>query len=461
MSARYAAPLGALLLALALSAPASAATCTWVGGTTTWQTPSAWSCNAVPGPADDVVIATGTVTFSVPVMGPGAVTVRSLTLTGGLLDGDGTVTVSESLVWEAGMMGGEGTTIVLGTARFRDSVSKNIARTVVLRGASTWSDGTLLFRDGGVLVNEGTFTDDAAGTHAIARVGTFTAEPTVLNRGTWAVESVGTSGNVRFVNSGTLRVDGAGFRVISPGRFENDATGTLVGVKLFDLASGEPSSFAGRTQPLGAGTVGVFPLEGPVPMSDTHVLDIDLAGPDSFDQVASLRGSVSIDGRLLVRVGSEAVAGNTYPILTHATTYPMTGCYGPEDVTVTEPDGVTPAPYAVSVACSATGIQITVTATNTAGEGDPAGRGGRLDVTGANPFAGRTGLVLTAPASGRVSVAAFDVTGRCVAVLFEGAAAAGQPVPVAFEAAGLPAGLYVVRAVGEGLALSRTVTLAR
>ncbi|PAP75979.1 hypothetical protein [Rubrivirga marina] len=461
MTARYAAPLGAFLLALLLSVPASAATCTWNGGAAAWQTPSAWSCNAVPGPTDDVVIAAGTVTFSAGVGGTGSVTVRSFTMTGGTLDGDGTVTVSESLVWETGTMAGEGSTIVLGTAEFTGATSKTIRRTLYLRGASTWSNGTLQFGDDGVLVNEGTFIDNSAGSHSIARAGSTTGDPYVLNRGTWSVESVGTNGNVHFFNDGTLRVDGAGFRVISPARFENNASGTIIGAKLLDLASGPTASFGGRTQPFGAGTVGVFPIEGPVPMSDTHVLDIDLAGPDSFDQIASSRGSVSIDGQLLVRVGSEAVAGATYPILTHATTYPMTGCYGPEDVVVTEPDGVTPAPYNVAVACSATGVQITVTEMNTAGEGDPTGRGGRLDVTGANPFAGRTALAFTASVSERVLVEAFDVTGRRVAVLFEGVAAAGQPVPVAFDGAGLPAGLYVVRVTGEGLALTRTVTLAR
>ena len=460
MTARYAAPLGALL-ALLLSAPVSAATCTWVGGTTAWQTPSAWSCNAVPGPTDDVVVASGTVTFSVPVMGPGAVTVRSFTMTGGMLDGDGTVTVSESLVWEDGTMAGEGSTIVLGTAEFSGAVSKNVRRAVYLRGASTWSNGTLVFGNGGVLVNEGTFTDNSVGTHAIARAGDISAPTYVLNRGSWAITSSGTAMNVDFVNEGAFSVGGGGLRVSAPGQFVNQEPGTFVGTHLVDFASGAVVTLRGRTQPFGAGTVGVFPIEGPVPMSDSHVLDIDLAGPDSFDQIASSRGSVSIDGRLLVRVGSEAVAGKTYPILTHATTYPMTGCYGPEDVVVTEPDGVTPAPYNVAVACSATGIEITVTVMNTAGEGDPAGRGGRLDVTGPNPFAGRTALSFTTPTSGRVLVEAFDVTGRHVAVLFEGVAAADQPVPLAFEGAGLPAGLYVVRAVGEGLALSRTVTLAR
>lgn len=461
MTARYTTLLGALIVALLGAASASAATCTWNGGANPWQAASAWSCNAVPGPTDDVVIASGTVTFSAPIMGPGAVTVRTLTLTGGTLDGDGTVTVSESLVWETGTMGGEGSTIVLGSAEFRGATAKNIGRTVYLRGATTWSSGTLQFRDGGVLVNEGTFTDNAAGSHSIARAGTITTEPYVLNRGTWDVESVGTNGNVPFVNEGTLRVAGAGFKLIAPARFENNAAGTLVGVELLDLVSGPAVSLGGRTQPGGAGVLGAFPVEGPVPMAATHVLDVDLTGPGAFDQLVTSRGPVTVDGQLLVRVGSEAVAGATYPVLAHSGSDPLTGCYGPDDVVVVEPDGVTPAPYAVAVTCSAAGVQIAVTRMNTAGEGDPDGTAADLALAGANPFSGQTALALTAPTSGRATVEAFDALGRRVAVLFDGAVAAGQPVPVAFEGAALPAGLYVVRASGEGFVLARTLTLAR
>ncbi|MCB0624579.1 MAG: hypothetical protein KDC43_11855, partial [Saprospiraceae bacterium] len=55
----------------------SGATCVWVGGggNGNWDEPSKWSCVAVPGPGDDVIIATGT-----NVTRNSSVTVQSLLL---------------------------------------------------------------------------------------------------------------------------------------------------------------------------------------------------------------------------------------------------------------------------------------------------------------------------------------------------------------------------------------------
>lgn len=460
MPTRYVALLGLLL---ALAGPADAATCTWAGGTAAWQTPSAWSCNAVPGPADDVVIAAGAVTFSAPAAGPGAVTVRSFTMTGGTLDGDGTVTVTGALVWEAGTMSGTGATLVLGSATFGGATAKNVGRTVTLRGATTWSGGTVQFRDGGILVNEGTFTDNATGSHSLARAGAITTEPYVLNRGTWTVESVGTNGNVSFLNAGTLVVAGAGFKVNAPARFELADTGVLVGSALLDVASGPAVSMAGRTAPGGA-AVASLPVRGPFPMTDRHVLDLDLTGGvGAFDRLLVENGTVTVDGRLHVRIQTLTVPeqGAAFPVLAQTGSGDVVGCYAPSDITVTGPDGVTPAPYRVEVACTADGVTATVFAVSTAGEGDPAAARARLAVTGANPFARRTTLALTAAVAGPATVEAVDALGRRVAVLFEGAVAAGRPVPVVFDAGSLPAGPYVVRATGDGFVLTRTVTVAR
>ena len=455
MAHRYTALLGTLLLLL-VAPSTSAATCTWNGSANPWATASAWSCGAIPGPADEAILASGTVTLS------GAATVRALTQTGGTLDGDGTLTVTESFAWEAGAMEGDGSTIVLGSAALRAATSKNIGRTVYLRGATTWSSGTLQFRDGGVLVNEGVFTDNAAGSHSIARVGTFAAEPHVLNRGTWAVESVGTNTNVDFTNEGALIIAGAGFTVISPGRLAVTSAGFLFGTALLDVASGAAVSVAGTTAP-GTAAVASLPVRGPFPMAPSHVLDVDLRGTAAadYDRLLVENGTVTVDGRLRVRVGTEAVDGGSFPVISRTGSGTLTGCYGPDEIDVVEPDGVTAAPYTVAVTCTADGVTLAVTRMSTAGEGDPDGGAATLDVAGANPFSGRTALALTAPASGRVTVEAFDALGRRVAVLFEGTVPARQAVSVAFEAEGLPAGLYVVRATVDGLALSRTLTLVR
>lgn len=78
-----------------------------------------------------------------------------------------------------------------------------------------------------------------------------------------------------------------------------------------------------------------------------------------------------------------------------------------------------------------------------------------------NPFAAATSFALTMPEAGPVRVEVFDVLGRRVAVLHDGPLAAGVEHGFTFHAAALPAGVYVVRASGDGFAQSRRVTLAR
>ncbi len=82
----------------------------------------------------------------------------------------------------------------------------------------------------------------------------------------------------------------------------------------------------------------------------------------------------------------------------------------------------------------------------------------RLDLDGPNPFT--TATRLTFEAAGPVRVAVYDVLGREVAVLLDGPAPAGEG-SVAFEAGGLPAGLYVVRLTAAGATRTRSVVLMR
>ena len=428
---------------LLLTAPSAlAATCTWQGGTGTWETASAWSCGAVPGASDDVVVNGGTITITA------AAGVRDLTFSNGILDGPGDLTIGGALAWEAGTMSGTGTTTVSGVTTFSGATSKNIGRRVVLQGPATWANGTLGMRDGGELINESVFTDNYVGSHSIARTGTISAEPLVVNRGTWLIASGGTNTNVDFSNEGSLAISGAGFDVNSPGRFANTASGAISGEALLDVSSGPVVSIDGRTMPGGA-VVGQFPVRGPFPMASGHVLDVDLtgAGASGYDQLATEDGDVTVAGRLLVRVASASVVGGEFPILTHTGSGSVTGCYGPDDIDVVQPDGVTPAPYVVTVTCTAEGITLGV-APATAGEERPSPEASALAVVGANPFARRTEFAFTAATTGPARVEAFDALGRRVAVLYDGWAEAGRSLRLAFEADALAPGRYVVRASG-------------
>ncbi|MEM8602166.1 MAG: choice-of-anchor B family protein, partial [Bacteroidota bacterium] len=73
----------------------------------------------------------------------------------------------------------------------------------------------------------------------------------------------------------------------------------------------------------------------------------------------------------------------------------------------------------------------------------------RLQAAFPNPTSGRTTLTLTLDQAQEVSVVVYDALGRRVATLFEGALGAEAARSLVFDGSGRPAGLYVVRAVGE------------
>jgi endonuclease I len=93
-------------------------------------------------------------------------------------------------------------------------------------------------------------------------------------------------------------------------------------------------------------------------------------------------------------------------------------------------------------------------------EAAPPADGFALSSAFPNPFASTTTLTLRVAAPQAVRVEAFDVLGRRVAVLHNGLVGA-EPLPLTFDAAGLPSGLYVVRATGETFRVTRRLTLAR
>ena len=77
-----------------------------------------------------------------------------------------------------------------------------------------------------------------------------------------------------------------------------------------------------------------------------------------------------------------------------------------------------------------------------------------------NPSSGSVTVVLTSSEAAEVTVAVFDVLGREVAVLHDGRLAAGTH-RLAFDGAGLPAGVYLVRVESGSDHLTERITLLR
>lgn len=78
-----------------------------------------------------------------------------------------------------------------------------------------------------------------------------------------------------------------------------------------------------------------------------------------------------------------------------------------------------------------------------------------------NPTADGASVRVTVDAAQALEVAAYDLLGRRVDVLFSGTALAGEPVTARLAVSALPAGVYVVRATGETGATMRRVTVVR
>ena len=78
-----------------------------------------------------------------------------------------------------------------------------------------------------------------------------------------------------------------------------------------------------------------------------------------------------------------------------------------------------------------------------------------------NPFAADTRFSLLVRETQRVEVAAYDATGRRVAVLHAGMLGAGETRTFTLNANSLPSGVYFVRAIGERFATTERVMLVR
>ncbi|HYE95842.1 MAG TPA: T9SS type A sorting domain-containing protein [Rubricoccaceae bacterium] len=76
-----------------------------------------------------------------------------------------------------------------------------------------------------------------------------------------------------------------------------------------------------------------------------------------------------------------------------------------------------------------------------------------------NPANSSASFTLRTERPEHVHVAAYDALGREVVVLFEGSVTGAQPLR--FDASGLPAGVYVVRAQGETFTETRPVSVVR
>lgn len=78
-----------------------------------------------------------------------------------------------------------------------------------------------------------------------------------------------------------------------------------------------------------------------------------------------------------------------------------------------------------------------------------------------NPTRDTAELALAVDVAQTVTVGVYDMTGRLVATVYDGAARPDTPVTLSVDASELPAGVYLVRVQGETFERSRMLTLTR
>ncbi|MEO1513155.1 MAG: T9SS type A sorting domain-containing protein, partial [Planctomycetota bacterium] len=117
------------------------------------------------------------------------------------------------------------------------------------------------------------------------------------------------------------------------------------------------------------------------------------------------------------------------------------------------------APEGLAVSVEGTRVIVTVTGV-VANEDEALPTALALGAPYPNPLATRATLAYDVPEAGPVHLVLYDVLGRVVATLADGAHAAGRHEAM-LDAAGLPSGAYVARLDAGGVALTRRLTVVR
>ncbi len=243
-----------------------------------------------------------------------AVTVGSLTQSGGTLQGADNLDVSGALAWSAGTMGGTGATNANGAWSLSGTGTKTLRRTLNSNANATWSDnGTLTLGNGavgGVLNIASGTTFDAQGNGSFA-LGAVSAM--INNSGTFqktvgsGTTTVGTS--VVFNNTGAVDVQTGTLSIGSPG---NTYSGT------FDATGAQLRLTAGTHNFSGAASVtgGLTVAGATVNFNGTGA---------TLGAVTVSSGTLNVSPSSAVAISSVTVSGGTANFTTAGTTIDSIG----------------------------------------------------------------------------------------------------------------------------------------
>ncbi len=315
--------IGVVMLGAGLSTPASAGLVVWDGGGdgSSWDDPLNWSPDAVPGPADDVVIdVPGRITV-VHDAGTDAINsltcMESLQLSGGSLSIAAASSIAGDYTQSAGSLQGAATLTVEGLLTWTGG---NMSGDGVTRanGGLTMGGGTKQILDNRVIENAGMATWTAG-----SMVNTSTSTFHNLAGASFETQTVATFSGAHFINDGEfIKTTNTGSQTFS-GTFENAwtadvQTGTLAlnasgaHTGSFSVAAGATLRFDSGTHDLGPtssvtgdGTIvldaasvvvdGTFAPSGPTQLSSGNVIfNVGTTLPTFTQSGGSLQGAATL-----------------------------------------------------------------------------------------------------------------------------------------------------------------------
>ncbi len=272
-------------------------TCTWLGGVGNWATVNNWSCNDVPNENDDVVINSGTITLDK------AVTVKSLNLAGGSIQGNNNLTVSNSFQWSGGSYSA-GSNLMVGNATLSGSISLSNTNMILSQGG-TFNNPTLnLINNASITLSSGKIlTLDNQGTLNNDNAQNFVNNGTIMKSG----PGVFTFKNP-FVNNGITNISGGILK------FNNNfsSTGLLKGNGTIDL-NNAGNVLIGLINP--GSSPGTFNIIGN--MVNKHYLAefLTSAGITTHDHIIVSNNIQLQDSLTIIKLAGEDIPYGTYTIM--------------------------------------------------------------------------------------------------------------------------------------------------
>ena len=308
-SARRRLSLSASVLAIcAMTVPtmASAAACVWTGGPGSWNTAGDWSCGVVPGSADDVsILVAGSVVAlagvsdnaGTIVLGAGNqlnVSGSNLTIFGGAVTNDGTVTVAANSRFD----NGSGPLSISGTGAIVLDDTSGFAFLFQNGGIMTLGAGQTVRGSGNIGLNNPVIVSDGLISANVSGRG-IDIDVAGGNGGVGG-GGVGTGNNAALLNTSTMQATGGGTLSFEGGLYENSAGG-LIKADAGSIVSlnGDSRILNGTLQSVGTGRINAHG-------TNQYLTSVTLASGSHID----VSGDNLLLNTSLVNNGTITVGGN-------------------------------------------------------------------------------------------------------------------------------------------------------